>query len=255
MGTRSQQQPIPTSQLAQDVLNQAEMIHQGVRKNTMQAYIKYKVYYDKKANASKLKEADYVYFLQPKADLQWSKFPFTEFRRIGLYIIENVLHNNNFLVRKIGTNKTQVLHRMRMRQFTPRQPPADIRITPQLYKPYPEVSLKHDDLYARAWECDYEQPTFDAENNNATLPSSTEFQVQSDLSTEEMRNTPGTTHECYPEVFPQTEELCDVTDTHPNMEPDVETSLEQPNSNPTNLRSSEYNLCHNPKLNCNDDYR
>ena len=55
------------------------MIHQGVRKNIMQAYIKYQAYYDKKANASKLKEADYVYILQSKADHQGSKIPFTEF--------------------------------------------------------------------------------------------------------------------------------------------------------------------------------
>ena len=120
----------------------------------------------KKANASKLKELDYVYVLQPKADHQGSKIPFTEFRWIGPYVIGKVLPNKNYLVRKIGTNKTQVLHRMRMRQFTPHQPPADIRVKPQEYKPDPEVSLKHDDLYARAWEYDYEQPIFDAENNN-----------------------------------------------------------------------------------------
>ena len=39
---RPQQQPIPTSQIAQEVLEQTEMIHQDVRKNIMQAYIKYK---------------------------------------------------------------------------------------------------------------------------------------------------------------------------------------------------------------------
>ena len=65
------------------------MIHQDVRKNTMQAYIKYKAYYDKKANASKFKEASYVYILQSKADHQGSKIPFTEIRWIGPYIIEN----------------------------------------------------------------------------------------------------------------------------------------------------------------------
>ena len=54
LGIRPQQQPIPTSQIAQEVLEQTEMIYQDVRKNTMQAYIKYKAYYDKKANASKL---------------------------------------------------------------------------------------------------------------------------------------------------------------------------------------------------------
>ena len=149
---RPQQQPIPTSQIAQEVLQQTEMIYQDVRKNTMQAYIKYKAYHDKKANASKLKEADYVYILQPKADHQGSKIPFTEFRWMGPYIVEKLLPNNIYLVRNIGTDKTQVLHRMRMRQFTPRQPPADIRVNPHEYKPDPEVSVNHDDLYARAWE-------------------------------------------------------------------------------------------------------
>ena len=83
-----------------------------------------------------------------------------------------------------------------MRQFTPRQPPADIRVTPQEYKPAPDVSLKQDDLYARAWKYDYEQPNFDAENNNAKPPNSHEIPVLSDFSTEELRNTPGTTGEC-----------------------------------------------------------
>ena len=128
------------------------MIHQDARKNAIQAYIKYKAYYDKKANASQLNEADYVYILQPKADHQGSKIPFTEYCcNIHPYIVEKVLPNNNYLVRKIGTDKTQVLHRMRMRQFTPHHPPADIRVNPHEYKPDPEMIINHDDLYARAW--------------------------------------------------------------------------------------------------------
>ena len=108
-----QQQPIPTSQIAQDVLHQTEMIHQDVCKNAMQAYTKYKAHYNKKTNASKLKEADYVYVSRPKTAHRESKIPFTEFRWIGPYIIEKVLPNNNYLLCKIGTKKTQVLHRMR----------------------------------------------------------------------------------------------------------------------------------------------
>ena len=255
LGNRPQQQPIPTSQIAQDILEQAETIHQDVRKNTMQAYIKYKAYYDKKANASKLKEADYVYILQPKADHQGSKIPFTEFRWVGPYIIEKVLPNNNYLVRKIGTNKTQLLHRMRMRQFTPRQPPADITVKPHEYKSDPEVSLYHDDLYARAWEYDFEQPIFDAENDNAAPLNQREIPVQSDFSTEEMRNTRGNTHECSPEIFPPIHDTNDVADTNTHMEPDVGTSSGQKENSPSNPRSSKYNLRHNPKPNCNDDYR
>ena len=144
---------------------------------------------------------------------------------------------------------------MRMRQFTPRQPPADIQVKSQKYESDPEVSLHHDDLYARAWEYDYEQPIFDSENKNAAPPNSQEISVQSDFSMEEMRNTPGATREGSPEIFPQTDEISDVTDTYPHMEPDVESSSEQPENSPTNPRSSKNNLSHNPKLNCNDDYR
>ena len=141
-----------------------------------------------------------------------------------------------------------------MRQFTPCQPPSDIRIAPKEYKPDQDVSLKHDVLYGRAWEYDYEQPIFDGENRNAMPPNPHEIPVESDFSTEAMRKTPGTAHLCSPEISPRTEELSDVTDTYPNMGPDVEGSWEQPASRPTNPRSSKYNSRHNPKLNCNDDY-
>ena len=144
---------------------------------------------------------------------------------------------------------------MRMRQLTPRQTPADIRMTPQEWKTDPEVNLKYDDLYARAWEYDYEHPIFDAENNNATRPDSPENPVQSELSTGEMRSTLGTAHDCSPQTFPQTEDLWDVTDTYPDMEIDVQTSSEQPNNSPTNPLSSKYKLRHNPQPTCNEDYR
>ena len=70
-----------------------------------------------------------------------------------------------------------------------------------------------------------------------------------------MRNTPGNTHECSPEIFPHTDGGSEVTDTYPHMEHDVESSSEQPRNSPTNPRSSKYNLRDNPKPNCNDDYR
>ena len=65
-------------------------------------------------------------------------------------------------------------------------------------------------------------------------PNSNEIAVQSDFSTQEIRNTPGTTHACSSEIFPQTDEVSDVTDTYPHMEPDVEEKSKQPKSSPTN---------------------
>ena len=128
MGIHPQQAPIPVWHIAQDVLDQTKISYQGVCGNSLQDFIKYKAYYDKKANTTKLKQAEYVYIPQPEADHQGSVILFTELRWIGPYIIEKVLPNNNYLVRRSGTNKTQVLHRMQLRQFTTRQPLPDVQI-------------------------------------------------------------------------------------------------------------------------------
>ena len=204
MGIPTQKTSSPDSEIAQDVLEHTGAIFQDVRKNTMQAYIKYKAYYQKKANASKLKQSDYVYILQPKTDHQRSKIPFTDFRWIGLYIIPKVLPNNNCLVRKIGTNKTQILHRMRLRHFTPRQPITDTPVTPREWQPDPEVTIKHDDLYARAWECEYDKPIFDSDRDNMVIPNSPEVTVRAEQAVNETRSTPGTIQKDSSEVLPHT---------------------------------------------------
>ena len=46
MSIRRQKSPSPDSEIAQDVLEQTEMIFQHGRRNAMQAYIKYKAYFD-----------------------------------------------------------------------------------------------------------------------------------------------------------------------------------------------------------------
>ena len=255
MGIRPQKIPPPDSPIAQDVLEQTGIIFQDVRKNAMQAYIKNKAYYDRKANASKLKQADYVFILQPKADHQGSKIPFTDFRWIGPYIIEKVLPNNNYLGRKIGSNKTQILHRMRLRQFTPRQPLPDVPVTQREWQPDPEVVITHDDLYAWAWECEYDEPKFDSDYNNLATPSPPEITIRSEQTADEMRNTAGITPENPPELIPQPDGSPDGRDVDRNTQPDADKRVEQLDPMPTNPRSSKYDLRHNQKPNCNDDYR
>ena len=53
MGIRPQKTSSPDSEIAQDVLEQTEAIFQDVEKNAIQAYIKYKAYYDKKSQCFK----------------------------------------------------------------------------------------------------------------------------------------------------------------------------------------------------------
>ena len=127
----------------------------------MQSYnIKYKRYYDKKAKASPLKEKDYCFILQPKADHQGSNIPFRDFRWIGHYLVEKVLPNNNYIVRKLNTNKTQILHRISLRKYNPGKPPEDN---------YPEtqwqiddnIIVPQEDLYTNAWEAEFGGHLFD----------------------------------------------------------------------------------------------
>ena len=60
----------PTTDFAEDLLRRTKILYDKTKKIVMQSYIKYKRYYDKKAKASPLKEKDYCFILQPKADHQ-----------------------------------------------------------------------------------------------------------------------------------------------------------------------------------------
>ena len=100
MGNRPQKIPSSHSQINQDLFEQTEMIFQDVRKNAMEAYIKYKAYYDKKANASKLKQTEYVCILKPKADYQGSKIPLKNFRWLILRSVGLILLKTCYRTKK-----------------------------------------------------------------------------------------------------------------------------------------------------------
>ena len=143
---------------------------------------------------------------------------------------------------------------MRPREFTPRQPIPEIHITPLEWQPDREVIIRHDDLYAGARECEYEKPIFDSKYINLVTHNSPEITVRSEEAADEMGTTPGTIREGSPETCPLTDRSCDGTDRDHFMQPDVDTSVEQPDPTPTNPRRSNYDQRHNPKPNCYDEY-
>ena len=143
---------------------------------------------------------------------------------------------------------------MRLRQFTPRKPRLDKKITPRDWKPDPKNFIKHDDLYARACECEYEQSIFDSDYKKPVTPNSPEITVLLEGAADKTSTTPGAIQKSSPENFPQVGRSCGGTDTYHYMEPDADTSVEQPDPTPTNPRSSKYDLRHNPKPKCNDNY-
>ena len=78
-----------------------------------------------KAKTSPLHEKSYCYVLQSEADHQGSKTPSRAFRWIGPYVVEKVWPNESYMVRKLNTNKRQLLHCIRLRTITTETPLED----------------------------------------------------------------------------------------------------------------------------------
>ena len=150
----------PTTDFAEELLRRTKILYDKTKKNFMQSYIKYKKYYDKKAKASPLKEKDYCFIPHPKADHQGSKTPFRDFRWIAPYLVEKVLPNNNYIVRKLNTNKTQILHRIRLQKYSPEKPLEDNYQEIQWQVDDNNV-VPQDDLYTIAWEAEFGGHLFD----------------------------------------------------------------------------------------------
>ena len=150
----------PTIDFAEELLRRTKILYDKTKKNVRQSYIKYNKYYDKKAEASPLKEKDYCFILQPKADHQGSKVPSRDYRWIGPYLVQKVLPNNNYIVRKLNTNKTQIPHRIRLRKYNPEKPPEDNHQETQ-WQVDDNVVVPQDDLYKIAWEAEIGGHLFD----------------------------------------------------------------------------------------------
>ena len=83
-----------------------------------------------------------------------TKDRFREYRWTGPYIVEKVLPNENYIVRKLNSNKTQLLHRIRLRKYELNTVLQDIRPEGNLH-PDDEIIIPQDDLYVITWETNF----------------------------------------------------------------------------------------------------
>ena len=167
LGNNPNKNFLPTTEFAEEVQQRTQILIDQTKKNIMQSYLKYKDYYDRKAKAAPLKEKDYCFVLQPKADSQASKIPFREYRWIGPFVIQKVLSNDNYIVRRLNTNKTQILHRIRLKKFVPNAPLED-KYDGEKLQPDNEIVIPQDDLYTISWEVDFEYDLFEPRKENWT---------------------------------------------------------------------------------------
>ena len=107
--------------------------------------------------------------MQPKADHQGSKIPFRDYRWVGPFIIQKVLPNENYIVRRLNTNKTQILHRIRLKTFVPNQPIED-NFRQERLQQDEEIVIPQDDLYTITWETNFGEQL--ATRGNELIPTS-----------------------------------------------------------------------------------
>ena len=170
LGNDPNEQINPSTEFAEEIQNRTKILIDKTKQNIMQSYIKYKEYYDRKAKAAPLKENEYCFVLQPKADNQGSKIPFRDYRWVGPFVVQKVLPNENYIVRRINTNKTQILPRIRLKRFVPNQPLED-NFREQRLQPDEEIVIPQDDLYIITWETGFGEQL--VTRGSETIPTST----------------------------------------------------------------------------------
>ena len=71
--------------------------------------------------------------------------PFREYRLIRLYLIEKELPNENHIFRNLNSEKTQILHCIRLRKYKPNTVLQDFRPEGNL-QPDDDIIILQDDL-------------------------------------------------------------------------------------------------------------
>ena len=74
--------------------------------------------------------------------------------------------NDNYIVRRLNTNKTQILHRIRLKKFVPNAPLEDKYDGEKLH--YDEIVVPQVDLYTISWDVDFEYELFEPRKDDWT---------------------------------------------------------------------------------------
>ena len=83
--------------------------------------------------------------------------------------MQKVLPNENYIVRWLNTNKTQILHRIRLKNFVSSQPLED-SFREERTQPDEEIIIPQDDLYILSWETNFNEQL--VTKGNESFPTS-----------------------------------------------------------------------------------
>ena len=161
LGNNPNKNFLPTTEFAEEVQQRTQILIEQTKKNIMQSYLNYKDYNDGKAKAAPLDKKGYCFILQPKSDSQASKVLFKDYRWIGPVGIQKVLSSDNDTVRRENSNKTQILHRIRLQKVVPNTPIQDNYYSGKKLQPDEDIVIPQDDLYTVSREVDFNYELFE----------------------------------------------------------------------------------------------
>ena len=79
--------------------------------------------------------------------------------------MQKILPNNIYIVRRLNTNKTQILHRIRLKKFVPNASLEDKYRKGKLH-PDEVIVIPQDDLYTISGEIDFDYELFETTKDN-----------------------------------------------------------------------------------------
>jgi len=105
----------------------------------LDAYHKYRTYYDKKAAAKPLANRQYYLLLNPSLLTQSDFAAKSATIWLSLNRIEKVVTKSNYLIRKVVTPYSQCVHRIWLKPITPNYEIDDISVTTDDFRPDPSL--------------------------------------------------------------------------------------------------------------------
>ena len=192
-----------------DFQDQLLDLYERNKENILIAYQKYRRYYDMKAQAKPLKLHSYCMILNPALTSTSDAVGKNRVKWIPTYRVEQVLTNNNYIVRKTNTNYTQCVHRIRLKPFTPHGEVEDLELVDRdNFLPDPQIRESEPKMFDKVLQ-KVLQETPPIVFEQASTPDKQEF-----LTQQALQHAQSPTHAYMQEPVEVTEEECP-----PNLPP------------------------------------
>ncbi len=104
-------------------------LYDQTKRQSLFNFQQYRGYFDRKAKANPLQKGDFCFLLNPEVTKQNDRLAIGECKWVGLYKVEECLTHSNYMIRKVNTNLTQIVHRIRLRKYIPPHQPVDIIVS------------------------------------------------------------------------------------------------------------------------------